>query len=99
MKKRIKSLFIILLAVVLTLSSCDQLLGGDQSQLVEYLQSQIDSLEKVYYTGSAKEWNRISISISNNYLKSATRYYYSETEPVEAGNYWYWVDGEVKIWD
>jgi hypothetical protein len=29
---------------------------------------------------------------------NATRYYYSETEPTEEGNFWHWVDGEVVVW-
>ena len=57
-----------------------------------------NSLTEVYYNGSAEEWNRISIDSYNNPLKNATRYYYSETEPTEAGNYWHWVDGEVVVW-
>jgi hypothetical protein len=57
------------------------------------------SLTEVYYNGSAAEWNSISISSYNDYLKNATRYYYSETKPIEAGNYWHWVDGEVVVWE
>jgi hypothetical protein len=57
------------------------------------------SLTEVYYIGSAKEWKSISIGSYNSYLTSATRYYYSETEPTEAGNFWHWVDGEVVVWE
>lgn len=56
-------------------------------------------LNTVYYGGTAAEWDGIAINSSNNsYLTSATRYYYSETAPTEAGNYWHWVDGKVEIW-
>ena len=56
------------------------------------------SLTEVYYNGTAAEWNSISINYSNTPLTNATRYYYSETEPTEEGNFWHWVDGEVVIW-
>ena len=57
------------------------------------------SLTEVYYSGTAAEWNKISISFSNDYLQNATRYYYSETQPTEEGNFWHWVDGEVAVWE
>ena len=54
---------------------------------------------KIYYNGSAAEWNSISIKSDNYYLTNATRYYYSETKPTTSGNFWHWVDGEVAIWE
>ena len=66
------------------------------------------SLTSVYYTGTAADWNKINIageSYEIYYLTSATRYYYSETEPelneqgtAYNGNYWHYVDGEIVIW-
>ncbi len=64
------------------------------------------SLQTVYYTGSADEWNNISIIDSfNSYLTDATRYYYSESEPAlnsfgteYIGDYWHYVDGVVTVW-
>ncbi|MCD8309419.1 MAG: leucine-rich repeat domain-containing protein, partial [Clostridia bacterium] len=57
------------------------------------------SLESVYYTGTAEEWNSIIIESGNDYLTSATIYYYSETQPSGSGNYWHYVDGEIVIWE
>ena len=57
------------------------------------------SLTSVYYQGTAEEWAEISIGYSNDKLKSATRYYYSETQPTETGNYWHYdKDGNVVVW-
>jgi hypothetical protein len=56
------------------------------------------SLTEVYYNGSAAEWNSISIDLFNDPLENATRYYYSENQPTEEGNFWHWVDGEVVVW-
>ncbi|MCD8206865.1 MAG: leucine-rich repeat domain-containing protein, partial [Bacteroidales bacterium] len=56
------------------------------------------SITYVYYSGTASDWSNISIGSSNSYLTSATRYYYSETEPAEDGNYWHYVDGEIVVW-
>lgn len=62
--------------------------------------SSCSSLTEVYYNGSAAEWNSIYInSNGNDPLKNATCYYYSESHPIEEGNFWHWVDGEVKIWE
>lgn len=57
------------------------------------------NLTTVYYGGTAADWSGVSISTTyNSNLTSATRYYYSETAPTEAGNYWHWVDEKVEIW-
>ena len=56
------------------------------------------SLNTVYYSGVASEWNGISIGSFNENLTSAPRYYYSETAPTVAGNYWHYVDGVPTKW-
>jgi len=62
-------------------------------------------LTNVYYKGTAADWAKISIESENNELTSATRYYYSETEPPMNsegtdynGNYWHYVDGQFVVW-
>lgn len=62
-------------------------------------------LTSVYYIGNAEDWAEVSISWDNDYLTSATRYYYSETEPevnpdgtADDGNYWRYVDGVPTVW-
>lgn len=57
-----------------------------------------NKLKTVYYKGTAEQWDKISIKgLYNNYLRSATRYYYSENEPAlnsdstaYDGNYWHY---------
>ena len=57
-----------------------------------------DSLASVYYKGTAVEWAEISMGLSNESLTNATRYYYSEEEPTEEGNYWHYdTDGVTPI--
>ena len=57
------------------------------------------SLDTVYYAGTEAEWSKISIDSYNSNLTSATRYYYSETEPTTDGNYWHYDEnGEVVVW-
>ena len=58
-----------------------------------------DSLTSVYYKGTAEQWKKIYISSDNSRLTDATRYYYSESQPSESGNYWRYVDGEIVIWN
>ncbi len=52
----------------------------------------------VYYAGTAEEWSAITVGSYNNSLTAATRYYYSETEPTDFGNYWHYVEGVPTAW-
>jgi hypothetical protein len=60
----------------------------------------------IYYMGAAEDWEKIEIRKynvgpdwgNNAALKNAPRYYYSETEPTELGNYWHYVDGVPTPW-
>ena len=60
------------------------------------------NLKTVYYAGTAEEWANIEIDNTDNrnsYLINATKYYYSETEPTEAGNFWHYNEnGEIVVW-
>ena len=57
------------------------------------------NLAAVYYTGTEVQWKEISIDYTNyNYLTAAVRYYYSEEEPTEEGNYWHLVEGKIVVW-
>lgn len=48
----------------------------------------------IYYYGTQDDWNAINIE---SYVPGLI-YYYSETKPMEEGNYWHYVDGRVTIW-
>ena len=53
----------------------------------------------VYYEGTAEEWAEISIASENYNLTNATRYYYSESQPTEEGNYWHYDEnGKPVAW-
>ena len=60
--------------------------------------AQTTSLTAVYYGGTTEDWGLISINSGNAYLTSATRYFYSETEPTTEGNFWHYVNGEPTPW-
>ncbi len=57
-------------------------------------------LKEVYYSGTAEEWSKVTVNSSNNnYLTSATVYFYSETEPVEKNGFWHYNEnGELALW-
>jgi len=60
-----------------------------------------ENLDRIYYAGSKSEWDEITIDLTdgtNAVLTYATRYYYSETQPETAGNYWHYVDGVPTSW-
>ena len=57
------------------------------------------TLSTIYYNGTKEEFDEISVGASNNEdFFDATKYYYSESEPTEAGNYWHYVDGVITEW-
>ena len=58
------------------------------------------SLTTVYYTGTEDEWNNINISeYGNDVSETINIYYFSETEPIEEGNYWHYdADGNPVVW-
>lgn len=61
--------------------------------------SDCSSLTTVYYDGTSTDWDKISIgSYGNTNLTNAIIYYYSETQPSTAGNYWHYVDGVPTKW-
>jgi len=55
-------------------------------------------LSKVFYKGTPDEWRVRFILGGNEALTRATVYYYSETEPSVAGNYWHYVSGAPAVW-
>ena len=58
-----------------------------------------NSLTKVFYAGTEFGWEAISISSTGNAkLTSASRYYYSASEPAVTNYAWRWVSGVPTIW-
>ena len=58
------------------------------------------SFDRIYYTGAASDWDLISINDNNSYPLSVPPYYYSATQPVSTGDYWYYdEDGEIRVWN
>ena len=58
-----------------------------------------ESLESVYFTGTAEEWAALNNKDKTEHLSAAAIYFYSEAEPAEEGNYWcYGENGEIVVW-
>lgn len=64
------------------------------------------NLTSIYYEGTIEEWGKMIVEIMNQPLMNATRYYYSETDPLLNAeglayddNYWHYVDGIPSIWE
>ena len=68
------------------------------SSVNNYAFYRCSSLGKVFYKGTEDQWSQISISFGNDQLSSATKYYLSELEPANPGNYWHYVEGVPTIW-
>ena len=63
-----------------------------------YAFSECTSLEAVYYFGTENDWEEINIESDNDTLTTATRYYYSEAQPTEEGNFWHFdTDGVTPV--
>ena len=57
------------------------------------------ALTSVYYQGTAIDWEKISNGADDSFLANATLYYYSQTQPTIAGNYWHYDENEeIEIW-
>lgn len=89
-------------------SSCRLLtsvtIGNSVTEIDGYAFEDCVSLKKVYYKGTAGDWEKISIGPWNDDFTSATRFYYSETEPAlneegtaYDGNYWHYAADGVTI--
>ena len=67
--------------------------------------SKCPSLEWIYYDGDEEHYLQIiedyitdpSSKYSN--ITDVPVYFYSETEPINEGLYWHYVDDEIVIWD
>lgn len=59
-----------------------------------------ESLTKIYYYGTAEQWELLSIGDDNSPLHYTTRrYYYSESEPTEYGRFWHYDEsGNATVW-
>ncbi len=57
------------------------------------------ALSLIYYQGNKDEFNEISINeTGNDFFLKASVYYYSETKPKEAGNFWHFVNNVPTIY-
>lgn len=58
------------------------------------------NLKKVFYGETIDSWNTINISVfENTNIKTSEHYYYSETQPIDNGNYWHYDEkGNVVEW-
>ncbi len=74
-------------------------IGNSVTSIADCAFLRCSSLNKVYYFGDSEDWEFISItSNGNDSLTSATRYYYSETQPQTFGNYWHYdIDGKTVL--
>ncbi len=89
-------------------SSCPKLTTaviGSAVKVIDYEAFGRDKLQKVYYKGTQQQWDKIDILVedgfntSNSYLiETVPKYFYSETQPEDEGNYWHYVDGKVTEW-
>ena len=54
------------------------------------------NLSSIFYKGSAENWN--DITFGNNVLSRGKIYYFTETEPIDDGNYWHYdTDGKTPV--
>ena len=73
--------------------------------------SNCDKLKRIFYEGTEAEWSALtpqenyayvdydgSIVLVESPFSNAQVYFYSETKPDEAGNYWHYVDNTPTIW-
>ena len=75
-------------------------IGSSVTSIGDWAFYYCSNLTNVYYDGTEADWANIAIASSNDPLTDATIYYYSETDPTEAGHFWYYDEnGETAIWN
>ena len=55
-------------------------------------------LKRIFVFGESLDWNELTIGDKNEAFNKSNAYYYSEEEPIEAGQYWHFVDGTPYLW-
>ena len=74
-------------------------IGDSVTSISSYAFGGCRNLTSVYYKGTASDWSNLSIDSANSYLTNATRYYYSENQPIISGNYWHYdANGNIAVW-
>lgn len=74
------------------------IIGKSVTTVRKYAFYDCEKLKTVFYKGTAEQWNRIEILRTDNCLIMATRYYYSESEPTNYGNFWHYdTDGVTPV--
>ena len=83
-------------------SNCGKLTEVIVSKTVKKIPTSVfyscNQLASVYYCGSEEEWGRIGDVNFDSPLRSAVKYYYSEQQPLQDGNYWRFIDGIPTKW-
>ena len=73
-------------------------LGSGVQSVGDYAFAGCEGLEEVYYVGTESAWNAMEMNTYNECLIDAERYYFSNTQPTDEGNFWHYVDGVVTKW-
>lgn len=85
-----------------TFAHCEKLqsilLGSGIEKIMNFAFMESDALDAIYYKGSAEDWNKVECGEKVFLDSSATVYFYSETQPTTAGNFWHYVDGVATKW-
>lgn len=74
------------------------IVGSGVSSIGRYAFYGCDKLEATHYLGTADTWSNITIQNYNDSINKSAIYYYSETQPTEAGDFWHYIDGVPTPW-
>lgn len=56
------------------------------------------NLSRIWYHGEKSAWEEITFGLFNKPIETSAVFFYSETEPVDEGNYWHYVNGVPVSW-
>ena len=73
-------------------------IGKGMASIGDYAFAGCEGLEEVFYMGTESKWKEIEIASCNECLTDVERYYYSETQPTNEGNYWHYENGVATVW-
>ncbi len=58
--------------------------------IANYVFHNDSKLERIFYEGTASQWEGVTISTSSDLSSRTVIFYYSDTEPTTPGNYWHY---------
>ncbi len=76
----------------------ESLIIPDSITVIEELAFEECTVASVFFEGTTEQWSSVEIERDNAGLDTALVYFYTDSQPVDDGNYWHYADGIPTVW-